>query len=56
MNFSQDIEWKFVANGQTQGERLQEEIGEITKKSNILIDGIRDFFDKLRNHSKDIEK
>lgn len=56
MNFSQDIEWGFVANGQTQGERLQEEIGEITKKSNILIDGIRDFFDKLRNHSKDIEK
>ena len=56
MNFSQDMEWQFVANGRTQGERLQEEIGEVTKSSNILIDGLRSFFDRLRNHTKDIEK
>lgn len=56
MNFSQDMEWQFVANGRTQGERLQDEIGEVTKSSNILIDGVRNFFDRLRNHTKDIEK
>ena len=56
VNFSQDMEWQFVANGRTQGERLQEEIGEITKSFNILIDGVRNFFDRLRNHTKDIEK
>ena len=55
-NFAEDLEWQFVATGETQGERLQSEIGEITKKSNILIDGIASFFNKLRHNTKNIEK
>lgn len=55
-NYAEDLEWQYVLNGKTQGEKLQSEINEITKKSNIMIDGVKNFFNKLRNNTRDFEK
>lgn len=55
-NFREDLDWQFVISGKTQGEKLQEQIEETTRSSNIVIDGVKNFFYNLLNKTRGIEK
>lgn len=55
-NYAQSPEWQFVFSGKTQGEKIQSEISQITKSSNIVIDGVKGFFNKILESIKGIEK
>lgn len=55
-NYAENPGWQYVFTGNTQGERIQSEINEITSKSNIVIDSVRNFFNRILNNTKDFEK
>lgn len=54
-NFMND-KWNFIQNGKTIGEKLQEEITEVTSRSKITIDSVKKFLNKMLSKEKDKEK
>lgn len=55
-NYQNDSEWQFVVNGKNQGEKLKDDIKESTRSSNIVLDGVKNFFSNMRDKMRGVER